>query len=135
MARHGGIDIGGTKALVVGLDGDGRLLGEARRPTPRSESAILETLADLASDLGDLDTLGVGAAGLVTRDGHLRAAPNLPGVHELDLAGTLAERLDRAVIVDNDATCALLAESRLGVARQVDDVVLVTLGTGIGGAL
>jgi glucokinase len=135
MARHGGIDVGGTKALGVVIDGDGRLVAEARSPTPRGVPAILDTLAAVAADLGDVDTLGVGVAGLVTSDGRVRAAPNLPGVHELDLAGVLGERLGRTIAVDNDATCALLAESRFGAARGVADVVLVTLGTGIGGAL
>ena len=55
------------------------------------------------------------------------------GVADFDVAGGLRARIDRDVRVDNDATCAALAEWRLGAGRGSDDMILVTLGTGIGG--
>jgi glucokinase len=61
--------------------------------------------------------------------------PNQPRVGRLDVAGGLADRLGRPVRVDNDANCALRAEAASGAAQGERDVVLVTLGTGIGGAL
>lgn len=134
MARHAGIDVGGTKALGVVVGDDGAVQREARRPTPHGAAAIVDTLVTVARELHDYDTLGIGAAGLVTPDGCVRAAPNLGGVHELRLREELEQRLGHPVAVDNDATCALLAEWRLGAARDVNDAVLVTLGTGIGGA-
>jgi glucokinase len=73
--------------------------------------------------------------GLVTREGVLRAAPNLDGVADFDVAGLLGARLGRPVRVENDATCAALAEWMHGVGRGTTDLVLVTLGTGIGGGL
>lgn len=130
-----GIDLGGTKCLGVTLDGDGTVLHEVRRSTPFGFEALLETMAKTAHELGVRDRLGVGAAGLVTASGVLRAAPNLPGTFEFDIQRDLSEALGLEVIVDNDATCAALAEWQFGVGRGTDNMVIVTLGTGIGGGL
>ena len=65
----------------------------------------------------------------------LQSSPNVPDVIELDVAGRLADRLGRRVAVGNDATCAALAEWSVGAGRGVDDMVMVTLGTGIGGGI
>ena len=77
----------------------------------------------------------MGAPGLVTRDGVLRAAPNLPGVFELPLREDLEARLGCDVVVENDATCAAHAEWTIGSAVGATDMLLVTMGTGIGGGL
>jgi glucokinase len=133
-----GIDVGGTKALGVALDPSGAVGREVRRPTPRGEDSLgplVDTLVDLAHELGVDGSLGIGVPGLVTRDGILRAAPNLDGVADFAVAQLVGERLGHAVAVDNDATCATVAEWLLGAAQGADDVVLVTLGTGIGGGL
>lgn len=133
-----GIDVGGTKCLGVALDATGRVVAEQRRPTPRgpgSLEALIETLADLVGALGPHTAVGVGVPGLVTRAGVLRAAPNLDGVADFDVAGRLGARLGRPVVVGNDATCAALAEHVAGAGQGFDDLVLVTLGTGIGGGL
>ena len=79
-----------------------------RAATPRGAEALVQVLAQVAVALGPVARLGVGAAGLVTRDGVLRAGPNLPGITELRLRDELADRLGRDVMVDNDATCAVL---------------------------
>lgn len=142
-----GVDVGGTKAIGVVLDADGEVLVSARRPTPRGPEAVLDTIAEvidgLVADLGITDDVetgamwsaGVGIAGIVTRHGVVRASPNLPDVRELDVVGGLAARLGRVVAVDNDATCATIAEWRLGAGVGASDLVLVTLGTGIGGGV
>ena len=138
VGRSVGIDVGGTKCLGVVLADDGTVVTEDRRPTPRgpgSLPALIETLAELAESLGPYDHLGVGVPGLVTRSGVLRAAPNLDGVAEFDVAGLLGERMGHPVQVDNDATGVALAEWRFGAGRGATDMVLVTLGTGIGGGL
>ena len=136
--RTVGIDVGGTKCLGVALDEHGEILAEDRRPTPRGEGSLprlIDTLVELANALGPFDELGVGVPGLVTNEGVLRAAPNLDGVADFDVAGLLGERVGQAVQVDNDATCAALSEWKLGAGRGTTDMVLVTLGTGIGGGL
>ena len=135
MTRRAGIDVGGTKFLGVVLDDDGTVVVEARRPTPRGPDAVISGLAEFARELGDFDSLGIGVPGLVTRTGVLRAAPNLVSVAELEVGPRVSAALGRSVSVDNDATCAALAEWQLGAARGADDVVMVTLGTGIGGGI
>ena len=133
-----GLDVGGTKCLGVAVDVNGEIVAEERRPTPRGDGSIpklIDTLAELADVLGPYDELGVGVPGLVTRGGVLRAAPNLDGVADVDIAGRLGAELGHTVRVDNDATCATVAEWMFGAAQGMDDIVLVTLGTGIGGGL
>ena len=136
--RTVGIDVGGTKCLGVALDASGTVVAEDRRPTPRGPGSLpklIDTLAELAEVLGPYDELGVGVPGLVTYDGVLRAAPNLDGVADFDVAGLLGDRVGRKVHVDNDATCAAASEWLYGAGKGATDMVLVTLGTGIGGGL
>ena len=83
---------------------------EARLPTPYGPAALLEVLDELAGILGPFDSFGVGAAGLVTIDGVWRAAPNVGGVWDFPILDELVARFACPVRVDNDATCATLAE-------------------------
>ena len=138
MSRRVGIDVGGTKCLGVVLDDDGTILAEERRPTPKETDELVARLCELSELLGPADSIGVGVPGLVTRQGMLRAAPHITKVADLPLRDLVADRLDRdldEVTIDNDATCALLAESTIGAAQGARDAVLVTLGTGIGGGV
>jgi glucokinase len=138
MTLRVGIDVGGTKALGVALAPDGDVVAQDVRPTPRGANSLeplIDTLVDLATELGASDSLGIGVPGLVTREGVLRAAPNLDGVADFEVGRLMTERLGYAVSVDNDATCATVAEWQLGAARGTDNMMLVTLGTGIGGGL
>jgi glucokinase len=140
-----GIDLGGTKCLGLALDGD-RVVGETRWPTPKGGDALVEELAHMVSELErtasadapqrwSVGSVGVGAPGLVDRRGLLEVAPNLPGVARLPLRTELEGRLGVPVAVDNDVTVAAWGEHRAGAARGRDDVVMVTLGTGIGGGI
>ena len=141
--RVAGIDIGGTKILgrVVDPTRPVDALATARIDTPRGGDHIVEAVADLVEHLARLagtdavDAVGVGVAGLVDHAGVLRTAPNLPGVAELDVRRALQAATGVAVAVENDATCAMVAEHRAGAAAGARDACLVTLGTGIGGGL
>jgi glucokinase len=133
--RRAGIDVGGTKFLGVVIDDDGSVLHEVRRPTPVGAGPLVDSLAEVALELGGWDSLGVGMPGLVATGGVVRSSPHLPGVHDLDVRSVLSSRLGAAVAVDNDATCAALAEWRCGAGRGVDHQVMVTMGTGIGGGI
>jgi len=134
-----GIDVGGTKCLGVVVADDGRIVDETRRPTPRGDEPLIETLAEIVRVLGSSDEVGarvgIGLPGLITTAGVLRSSPNLPTVTELDLAGRLGTRVDREVLVINDATAAAFAEWQVGAAQGVSDLIMVTLGTGIGGGV
>ena len=142
-----GIDIGGTKVLGVALDPDDDVVADARVPTPRGNhdvvgSHVAEAVAQVVAEL-DRETgasgaapVGVGAPGMVDRRGRLCFAPNLPQAQGVDWTELIGGRLPgRRVLVENDANFAVLAEHRLGAARAHDDVVMVTLGTGIGGGI
>lgn len=143
VSRRVGIDVGGTKALGVAITPSGELLAEERRPTPRGSDSVgplIDLLVELCHALGvseDSDdvSVGIGVPGLVTIDGVLRSAPNLDGVADVPVARLVADRLGVEVAVDNDGTCAAVAELELGVARGRSDVALVALGTGIAGAV
>ena len=135
MIRSAGIDVGGTKFLGVVLDEAGEVILDKRRLTPQGGDEVVRQLAEFALELAPYDTLGVGVPGLISRDGVIRASPNLVEADEVAVGPRLGEILGHPVSVDNDATCATLAEWRHGAGRGFDDIVLVTLGTGIGGGL
>lgn len=130
-----GVDIGGTKALAVRLDGS-EVIETSRVEIDRATETMDAITASIDSVFDDaVQTIGVGVAGLVQpRDGVLVWGPHVPGTN-LDVRTTVAERFGVPVYVDNDANTAAFAEVRLGAARGYSDVLFVTLGTGIGGAV
>lgn len=135
-----GIDVGGTKVLGVLLDPDdpSAVLAEHRVPTPEGHGGVLDAIAGVVRRLstsGDVGAVGVGIAGLVDRTGVLHTSPNLPGLLGVRVGHELDRRLGLPVRVDNDATCAAWGEHLAGAAQGVRDVLLVTLGTGIGSGI
>ena len=142
-----GVDIGGTKVLGVALGPDDAIVAEARVPTPRGTreivgshvaDAVAQVVVELDGALGGAGTapVGVGAPGMVDRRGRLCFAPNLPQAQGVDWTELIGDRLPgHGVLIENDANFAVLAEHRLGAARGHRDVVMVTLGTGIGGGI
>ncbi|MFP4311219.1 MAG: ROK family protein [Nitriliruptoraceae bacterium] len=134
-----GIDIGGTQLRAAVVSPEGRIVDRERRPTPAEDPAsLLDTLVAVLEDVGDRHgaglPAGIGIAGLVTADGTVRYGPNI-GVRDLPLADRLRERTGAEVVVANDASLAALGEQRAGAAQAHQDLVLVTLGTGVGGGV
>lgn len=130
-----GIDVGGTKLVAAVVDAQGRVLERMRRQTPaRAPQDLVDEVHGLIADLGGELPIGIGIAGLVTPDGTVRYGPNI-GVEDLDLAGALRACTSRAVVVVNDASAATFGEQRVGAARDHRDVVMLTLGTGVGGGV
>jgi glucokinase len=132
-----GLDIGGTKILGVAVDpaDPETIVGEVRVPTPDGEEHVLDAMAEVVLKLGSVAAVGVGIAGLVSRGGVLQVSPNLPGLRGVDVVAEMHRRLGLPIRVDNDATCAAWGEHLAGAARGADDVVCVTLGTGIGAGI
>lgn len=103
----------------------------------RGAEHVLDEIAALARELGAVDRIGVGVPGLIDpSSGALIACPNLHALEGRALARELARRLPQVrITIENDANAAALGEQWVGAARGVDDMLLVTLGTGVGGGL
>lgn len=136
-----GIDIGGTKVMAGVVDADGNILERLRTETPdksKSPKVVEDTIVELVLDLSDrhdVHAVGIGAAGWVDADrNRVLFAPHLSWRNE-PLRDRLAGRLAVPVLVDNDANSAAWAEWRFGAGRGEDHLVMITLGTGIGGAI
>ncbi len=139
-----GVDIGGTKVSGGIVGPDGRLTRRARRDTPHrstSPRVVEDVIVEVVQELWDCHdgpapvAIGIGAAGFVAADrASVVFAPHLSWRHE-PLRDALTGRLPVPVFVDNDANAACWAEWRFGAARGHSHVVMVTLGTGIGGAV
>ena len=136
-----GIDVGGTKieGLLVDVEEGGRILNRRLVDTPAQDAegtvrATIEVARSLAEDGHAVRAVGAGAAGLVDLDGVMRFAPNI-AFREVPLRARLEEALGVHVLVDNDANVAAWGEFRFGAGKDVDDMLLVTVGTGIGGGI
>lgn len=136
-----GIDIGGTKIAGGAVDAGGTILAAERAATPASDpEAIIELVAGMVTRLREgrqIAAVGVAAAAFLDAGRRrIRYAPNIAW-RELPLAERLGERLQLPVILENDANAAGWAEHRFGAgaAHPDDDMVMLTLGTGVGGAI
>lgn len=136
-----GIDIGGTRLRTAAIAPDGRIVHQRRRPTPASDGVLLlaaieEELSEVSNAVPDAAAapVGVGIAGLVGPDGMVRYGPNI-GIRDLPVADELSRRLARPVAVANDGSVAALGEQRAGAAVGRSNVVMFTIGTGVGGGI
>ncbi|MBD3223330.1 MAG: ROK family protein [Caldithrix sp.] len=142
-----GVDVGGTKILatVYKLDDNYKLLGKAKLKTPygasndevikQVEAAVNQSIEASNVKLKKISAIGIGVPG--TTDifkGHVQFAANL-GWKDLPLKTILEKSFSRPVFVDNDVNLGILGEQQFGVAKNVDNVVGVFWGTGIGGGI
>lgn len=140
MAYSIGVDVGGTKVLGGVVDADGNVLAHARRDTPRQGGAELtQTIADVARELMDdftVGSVGISAAGFVSSDRKtMLASPNIAGWNGIDLDRELSALIGLSVVIENDANAAAWGEARFGAGRGEDHLMLLTIGTGIGGGI
>jgi len=133
-----GVDVGGTKIVVGVVDRDGTIVRSERRPTPvDSTDALLAGLADAVESVRDetVRAVGIGIPSAIDqRSGTAVFSVNVP-LAGVDIRTWAAETLRLPAGIDNDANCAALAEWRVGAGRGTSDLVMITLGTGIGGGL
>jgi glucokinase len=134
-----GIDIGGTKIASGVVDEDGRILARLKRETPTTEPlAVIDAIAEITEEFRrehHITAVGIGAAGFVdATQSTVLFAPHLAWRNE-PLRDSVARRTGLPVMVDNDANASGWAEWRFGAAQGEADLVLITLGTGIGGAI
>jgi glucokinase len=136
MERVIAVDLGGTKILAGVVRRDGTVERRRERPTPvESQEALLAGLEEAVDELrdGDISAVGFGVPSRVDqRTGRAAGAVNIP-LDELDLRGRMERRFALPVGVENDANAAALAEWAIGAGRGTDDLVMLTLGTGVGG--
>ena len=133
-----GVDLGGTKILAGSIDGEGRVLDRREVPTPTaSQAELLDAIAEAIEPLADdaVGALGVGVPSVLDRStGRVLGSINIP-LGDVSLADELGPRFGVPVVVENDANVAALAEWKLGAGRGRRSLVMLTLGTGVGGGV
>ncbi len=139
-----GVDVGGTKIASGVIDESGRVVGRDEVPTPDPDSegapeAIATAIAGLVrghcAKHDDVEAVGIGAAGFVDKKRAMVIfAPNIPWRDE-PLRERVQSQVDLPVVVENDANAAAWAEFQFGAGEDVDDLVMLTVGTGIGGGI
>ncbi|MEV5752889.1 ROK family glucokinase [Actinoallomurus sp. NPDC052308] len=135
-----GVDVGGTKVAAGVVDDRGRILEKVRRPTPSTsphETArvIAEVVELLKSRFGEVEAVGLGAAGFVDESrATVLFAPNLAWRDE-PIKKKVEGEVGLPVVVENDANAIAWGEAKFGAGRGEDHMILVALGTGIGGGL
>ena len=133
-----GVDLGGTKVLAGVVDADGTVHETVERPTvTTSQAALLDELAAIVRDL-PLDGVSALGFGIPSRIDHAHGlalgAVNIP-IRDVHFADEMNHRLGLPVEMENDASCAAYAEFKLGAGRGTDDLLALTLGTGVGGGV
>jgi glucokinase len=134
-----GLDIGGTKISGGVIDGKGVILSQGRRDTPALDpAAIIAEAASLTRELSSqhqIDAVGVACAAFIDRSGStVYFSPNLAWRDE-PLKARLESALELPVTIENDANAAAWGEFRFGAAADAGNMVMVTVGTGIGGGV
>ena len=135
-----GIDIGGTKVLGGVVDTSGKIIATARRDTPiEGGRALTETIAAVANELKSahrIEAVGISAAGFISADRKtILATPNIKGWNGVALEKELVELIGTRVVVENDANAAAWGEAEFGAGLGVSHMIMVTVGTGVGGGI
>lgn len=139
-----GIDMGGTYIKGVALDPKGKILSEGRIETEvaQGHARVLKNVARLATDLHEMSAaeslagVGLGVPGAVDfKEGRIIQSPNFPGWDDFPIRSAIEKEVGVPVIIENDANAAAMGERWVGAAQNLDDFLLITLGTGVGGGL
>ena len=134
-----GVDVGGTKIAAGVVTPGGEVLSETRYPTPTSRGRLVESIAGAIREV--MDSLEVGGVclavpGLILAEkNQVVFSPNLRAIEGIPLKEELEPRIGLPLTIENDANAAAWGEFRFGAGSEVDHLVFVTLGTGIGGGV
>lgn len=137
-----GIDIGGTKLKAIALSPENQIVQEISIPSRAEQApdkvraAIQEAVSFFRERHIPFEVIGAGCAGSVHfAQGVVRNSPNFANWKDIPLREWIQEDFGVPAIVENDANCAVFSEFKLGAGQGYDNLVLLTLGTGIGGGL
>ena len=139
-----GLDLGGTNLRAAAIDSEGKILGKTSGATNFVEgrdAVLSDIVASIQSLRADHDSaglagIGIGVPGFIRmKDGFITSSNNLPYFENFPIRDAIEQRLGAKVILENDANAAALGEKWMGAGRGVDDMVMLTLGTGIGGGI
>lgn len=135
------IDLGGTKITAAVVAPPGKIIAKEYYPTLASEGppGVIDRIliaTERALGTARVASIGIGAAGAIDSEGGLVLfSPNLPGWHDVSLGNLVRQKFGLPVYLINDAKAAALGEHRLGAGRSVDNLIVMTVGTGIGGGI
>lgn len=137
-----GVDVGGTRIAVGLVERKGRTVKETRTLTPKNGPfAVVDAVIDLINEVtvgvhpSEIAGVGVGLPAQIDfLKQSIEFCTNLP-LAGVDVRSLIMSRIKHDVVLDNDGHCAGIGESRFGAAKNVRDFVMITLGTGVGGAL
>ncbi|WP_172119238.1 ROK family glucokinase [Actinomyces faecalis] len=140
MALSIGVDVGGTKIAAGVVDEGGNVIARVQKDSPANDrDAILATIIEVALDLKlahpQVTSVGIGAAGFVSSDRNTMASGTNLDWTGVKIGDVVSEGVGLPVVVENDANAAGWAEARFGVGAGKANVLVVTLGTGVGGAV
>ena len=135
-----GIDIGGTKVLGGVVDQTGAVIRRARRDTPTEGGvALTQAIADVALELmneEEIESVGVSVAAFISADRKtILATPNIKDWNGVNLDYELTTRIGLPVVIENDANSAAWGEFKFGAGRGKESILMLTVGTGIGGGI
>ena len=141
-----GIDIGGTNTKFVLVSEDGKVLRSEQSPTPAIAANAKEKMDDLlvkslkkflkGEEISKIAGIGMGVAGLIDRkNGEVIKSPNITAINNLPIKERLEKEFSMPVILENDANTYAYGEKWVGVGKNYDNFVVITLGTGLGGGL
>jgi glucokinase len=138
-----GVDLGGTNLRVAAMTADGQILEKLSSSTSYEHGPegvvddMVKVIRQVTDDIGgELVGVGIGVPGFIDMEsGVIVGSANLPGFTGFPIRDTIQDHLGTTIVLENDANAAALGEKWLGAGKHVDDLVLITLGTGIGGGI
>ncbi len=137
-----GIDIGGTNLKAVALEKPEKIIYELERPSgaqispEKVKEAIVDTVNFFKNNYVQPKAIGIGCAGSVSPYGTVRNSPNFKNWKDIPLKDWIEKEFpEYPVAVDNDANCAAYTEWKIGVGKGLSNVIVLTIGTGIGGGI